>query len=313
MNIHKKLSRIVKKINRRPRKKEIDFYHKKNLKLKSFEAVFRELIFILKHSYISAKSAQITYTFILAIIPFLSILFTFIHSFHGFENIFASTISPLIKKHFGSPVGIQISNYLQTIIKNIQVKELGIISFITFSITVIMLLLSIEDTFNDLMQFRNHKTFFQRFIKCWTIITISPFLFALTAVKSDPLFHLIRENSPAFIEGSLIKTLRFFLGISFQALYFIFLYYVMPSKRLHFKSVLLGGIVASIFLELLQFINIFIAKSTLSADPSRIYGTVPLIAVLFFAWIRLGWIVTLVGAATSLAAQRIFYFKSFKA
>ena len=308
MKIHIQTKSLIKNLNTRPTSREIEFFHKNNLKRKTFLAILRELIFIAKGTNLSAKSAQITYTFILAIVPFLSILFTFIHSFHGFENIFSTSLSPMIKKQFGHPVGDQISSYLQTIIQNIQVKELGIISFITFSITVIFLLLSIEDNFNDIMQMQNHRNFFQRFLKCWIIITVSPFLFALTAINSDPLFHLIRANVPVFLEGSLIKSLRIFLGVTFQALYFIFIYYVMPSKRLNFKSVLVGGVVASILLELLQYVNIFLAKSAMSNDPSKIYGTVPLIAVLFFAWIRLGWIVTLVGVACSLASQRIFYF-----
>lgn len=307
MMIHKKASLVFKKLNERPSQREISFYRHKKLKLSLIFSILRELIFILKGSNISAKSAQITYTFILAIVPFLSILFTFIHSLHGFDNIFATSISPLIKKHLGNEVGLQISKYLQSIIQNIQVKELGIISFFTFSITVILLLVSIEDNLNSIMKIENHMSFFQRFLKCWIIITVSPFLFALTAVNSAPLFHLIRENVPPFLESTLLKTLRTFLGIFFQACYFLFLYYVMPSKRLNFKSVLIGGLVASLLFEIVQYISIYLAKSAMSADPSKIYGTVPLIAILFFAWIRLVWLVTLIGAGATLATQTIFF------
>ena len=109
------------------------------------------------------------------------------------------------------------------------------------------------------------------------------------------------------LEGEFIKTIRFLLGLAFQSLYFIFLYSVMPSKRLKFKSLLIGGLTASILFEILQYINIFLAKSAMSADPSKIYGTVPLIAILFFAWIRLSWIVALCGASVCLAAEKIFF------
>lgn len=317
MNVQKKplsfmktLSKISKNINKRAGNKEIEFYHKNKLNLKIYFSIFRELIYILKNSNVNAKSAQITYTFILAIVPFLSILFTFVHSLHGFENIYTSSIAPIIKSHFGYPMGVQISDYLQSFIKNIEVKELGIISFITFSVTVIFLLISVEDNLNDIMQVQSHMTFFQRFIKCWIIITVSPFLFALTAVKSDPvfhLFHLIKTNAPSFLEGSLINALRFLIGIMFQSIYFIFIYSVLPSKRLNVKSLFVGGILASILLEFIQYVNVYLAKMAVSGDSSKIYGTVPLMAVIFFAWIRLGWLVTLIGAACSLAAQRIFY------
>ncbi len=311
MNIHKlhrRTNLFFKKITNQVTDREIEFYHRKKLKFKMIIAILRESLYIIKGANLNVKSAQITYTFIVAIVPFLSILFTFVHFLHGFENIFTETISPIIRKHFGFQVGSQISDYLQTIIKNIQVKELGVISFITFSITVIFLLLSIEDTFNSIMRIENKMSTFQRFLKCWIIITVSPFLLALAAVNSDPLLHLVRDNSPLFLEHSLVKSLRVILSMIFQALYFVFIYYVMPSKRLNFKAVLVGGAVASILLEILQYVNIFLAKSSMSTDPSKIYGTVPLIAVLFFAWIRLGWIVTLAGAACSLASQKILYF-----
>jgi membrane protein len=311
MNILKKIKTIPKNLNRRPDKRELIFYHKKNLKLKLFLAIIKEFIFILKTSNLNIKSAQITFTFILAIVPFLSILFTFVHSIHGFENILTTTISPMINKHFGKEVGIQISDYLQKIIQNIEIKELGIISFVTFSITVIMLLLTIEDNFNEIMHYKNEKSVFYRFLKCWIIITISPFLFILTALKSDNLVQIIQFNFPHFIEGPIIKGTRLILGLSFQSLYFIFLYYVMPSKRLNFKSVLSGGVLASILFEILQYFNIFLAKRAFATDPSKIYGTVPLIAVLFFAWIRFSWIVTLTGASFSLATQRVLFFKKY--
>lgn len=83
----------------------------------------------------------------------------------------------------------------------------------------------------------------------------------------------------------------------------------MPSKRLSVKSVLIGGVIASILFEILQFINIFIAKNALATD-RHIYGTMPIIAVLFFVWIRLIWLVILIGASFSIAAQRIIYYSN---
>jgi membrane protein len=195
------------------------------------------------------------------------------------------------------------------IVKNIEVKELGIISFCTFSVTVVLLLLQIEDIFDDILGIQSKNNLFQRLIKCWIIISLSPFLFALASLKSDSLIQVLNLEHLYFFEDDVAKWVRFSIGMAFQSLVFILAYYLLPSKRLHLKSVIIGGIIASILFEILKYVNIYLVKSSLSADPNKIYGTMPLIAVLFFVWIRFVWIVTLAGAGFSIASQRILYFK----
>lgn len=298
-----------KSLQKRPSPREILFANQKKLFFKKIELIVREFVYVLNHTHISRKSAQITYTFILSIVPFLAIIFTFIHSLNGFENILNEVFDPIIKRHFGGSIGADISGYLRTIIQNIQVKELGIISFATFSITVFLLLLQIEDIFDDIFGIHNKNSLFQRLVKCWVIITISPFLFSLASVKSDSLIQFLDLEHITFFEDSAAKWVRFLIGMVFQSLAFIFAYYLMPSKRLHLKSVFIGGVIASILFEILKYVNIYLVKSSISADPSKIYGTMPLIAVLFFVWIRLVWVVTLIGAAFSIASQRVLIFK----
>jgi membrane protein len=296
-------------VKKRPYSREIRFINQKNLFFKKIELILREFFYVLNHTNISTKSAQITYTFILSIVPFLAIVFTFIHSLNGFENILAAVFEPIIKRHFGEPIGDEISGYLQMIVKNIEVKELGIISFCTFSVTVVLLLLQIEDIFDDILGIQSKNNLFQRLIKCWIIISLSPFLFALASLKSDSLIQVLNLEHLYFFEDDVAKWVRFSIGMAFQSLVFILAYYLLPSKRLHLKSVIIGGIIASILFEILKYVNIYLVKSSLSADPNKIYGTMPLIAVLFFVWIRFVWIVTLAGAGFSIASQRILYFK----
>jgi len=290
---------------RRPAQREISFAREKGLFFKKLELTFREFIHVVRHTNISTKSAQITYTFILSIVPFLAIIFTFIHSFNGFENILTEVLEPLMKRHFGENIGSQIVSYLKIIIQNIQIKELGVISFLTFSFTVILLLLQIEDIFDDILNIQNKNRLFQRLVKCWVIVTLSPFLFALSSVKSDSIVQFLSFENIYFFDYTFAKWIRFFIGMGFQSIAFVLIYYLLPSKRMHLKSVLIGGIIASAFFEALKYVNLYLVKNALSNDPSKIYGTMPLIAVLFFVWIRMAWIVTLSGAAVSIASQRI--------
>jgi membrane protein len=310
--LFKKILNKIKSVIKRPKSREILFTLNKNILIKKIELIFREATYILKCSQVSEKSAQLTYISILSIVPLLAVIFTFVHAINGFNNIFIEILDPLIVKHFGNSIGLQISNYLQSIISNLELKELGIISFLTFLFTVILLILKIEDTIDEIMEFKNKVNIFNRIAKCCLIITITPFLFTIVLVKSDPFLSLISLRDFQILNTHAIKITRVTVGLLFQWIFFLFIYYIIPSKKVNFKSALIGGFVANILFELLQFVNVFLAKRALSTDPSHIYGSMPIIAVLFFVWLRLIWLIILTGASYTIASQKIIYHKNQK-
>lgn len=271
------------------------------------KSLARETFFILKDSQISSKSAEITYTFLLSVLPFLAVIFALVHFFNGFENIFVTAISPLIINQFGSEIGLQISTYLESLIKNVQVKELGIISFGTFTFTTILLLLKIEDLLDEIIHEKKRSGFFIRLFKCALMIFLSPFLFILSSIKSDPLIELIHSFIPTFIDPNFLKNTRFFVSFATQIFGFMLIYYVMPSKKVKFYSILIGGFFAAFLLEILQYVNVIFVKQSMNSDPNQIYGTTPLIVVLFIIWIRLVWMVALSGFAITVAAEKVLY------
>ncbi len=309
-NLIKKLTNKIRSLIKRPKPREILFATNKNLQIKKIELICREAFYNLKYNQVSVKSAQLTYISILSLVPLLAIIFTFIHTVHGFNRLFSEILNPLIIKHFGTSAGLQISSYLQSIISNLELKELGIISFLTFLFTVILLILKIEDTIDEIMELKNKVNIFNRIAKCWLIITITPFLFTIALVNSDPFLSLIYLNEFQILNTYTIKIARITIGLLFQWIFFLFIYYIIPSKKVNFKSALIGGFIANILFELLQFVNVFLAKRALSTDPSHIYGSMPIIAVLFFVWLRLIWLIILTGASYTIASQKIIYHKN---
>lgn len=276
--------------------------------LQKIKALGRESFFILKDSKINSKSAELTYTFLLSVMPFLAVLFTLVHFFKGFENIFTSAISPVIIKQFGTDIGIQISTYLETLIKNVEVKELGIVSFCTFAFTTLLLLLKVEDLLDEIINEKQRSAFFTRLAKCGLMIFVAPFFFVLSSVKSDPLIEFIHSYVPAFIDASFLKNTRFFVSFFTQVFGFMFVYYVLPSKSIRFYSAFIGGLFAGLLFELLQYANVIFVKQSMHSDPNQIYGTTPLIVVLFIIWIRLVWMVSLSGFAVAVATEKVLYF-----
>ncbi len=276
-------------------------------KFKKISSIFHQAIHILKHCRLSGKSAELTFVFILSIVPFLSVLFTFIHSLNGFESLFNTLLTPIILKHFGDDAGNQIIFYLREIIKNIQVKELGIVSFSSFTITVIFLFLKVEELFNSLMSYKSSISFYRRLMKCWVILTFLPFAFAAAVMKSDQLLNYLLQDGKRLLDPQFIHMITFFTSFFVQTIIFFVMYYTMPSKTLNFKSNFIGSLVASLLFEILQYVNKIISSNMISGDPSQIYGSVPILVIAFFVWARLAWTIVLIGMAFAIASQRVLY------
>ena len=304
------LIKFLKFKTKRPRPREIVFVLKKNLIFKKIELIIKESLYTVHHSEILEKSALLTYISILSIVPFLAVIFTFIHSFHGFNTLFTKTLNPLILRHFGTDVGPDISIYLQTIVSNLKLRDLGIISFVTFLITVMLLILKIEDIIDNIMGFTNNTGYIKRILKSWSIITIAPFIFSIILLKSDNFIKLINFSNSFFYFNYSTNTFRNLIGIVFEWIFFIFIYYVMPSKRVNFTSIAIGAFIACGLFECLQFINIFLVKKSLAYNPMYMYGSVPIIALLFFIWLTAIWVIILSGAAFTISSQKILFYNT---
>ena len=257
---------------------------------------------------LAGKSAALAYSLILSFVPLLAIAFTFFNLFGGLKEFSESTLKPFILDYFEGNAAMQISVFIDTFILHLKTGTLGAVSFVTFFITVIGLLFSIEKTLNDIYEARNIRGVFRRILNYWVLTTLTP----LVVVFSTAKYTQILKNFPVmgdFIHGvGGFWILKFVLSAIFQSLGFSILLMVLPARRIAWQASIVGGIVVSLLLEVLQEINIYLTHSAFSdASVSQIYGTVPLLAVVLFVWLRLMCVVFLAGATVALSIDRVLY------
>ncbi len=279
------------------------------MRLKKLKSFLKESYFILTKHNMSCMSAQLTYALIVAIVPFFAVLFSFIHSKKNFQEIINTIVAPFIKDNFGLKVGNDILEYITSVVTQVQVTELSIISLISLLVTVILLLLLLESVFNTLLDAKKEKNYFISLLKCWLLLVFSPFLFVLFAIRSRIFLTALdlADNIPIDSSAQIVS---FILGYISQVIFYALLYYIMPSRRPRFTAAILGGVITTVSLDILRYINIYLVKSALSADTSQLYGSVPLIAILFFVWLRLVLYIILVGFVFTTAAERVILKKT---
>jgi len=165
--------------------------------------------------------------------------------------------------------------------------------------TAVWLLEASERAFNFIWRTARKRSRLQRFMVFWSVLTVSPFLLALSS------FLKSRFESHEII-AELIQASVFFrtlyglcLPVLVAAFAFFLLYLLLPATRVKLGSALAGAALAGLFWEL--------AKAWMSYTIPRavtisLYGSLGAIAV-FLVWLYVAWAVILLGAQLSFAVQ----------
>jgi|GEM_PF-662256 len=271
--------------------------------------VLRESLHLARHKGLADKSASLTYTFILSIVPLLAIAFTFFKSFGGLQNFIDETVVPVVSMHFQQTVADQINEYIRFLMGQLDTKALSVVSFVTFLGTVIALLMNIEKCVNEIFDARRERGLVRKFFNYWVLMSFTPVVIGFSSVKSTQFLKNF-EFSGQFLDpishGGILDVARYTVGLLTQTAGFLALFAFLPARRTGFRALLVGAITTTALFEALQFVNLYLTRSALSdSTATEIYGTIPLIAVIFFVWIRLIWLVVLLGACVCRAAGKL--------
>jgi len=191
----------------------------------------------------------------------------------------------------------EVVGYINQFIQNAQSKNLTSTGFIGFIVVAIMLLSTIEDTFNDIWGVSRGRSWFRRFVQYWAAISLGPLVLALiVALLSGGFFHSGRDTLHALPWVS--RWVAPFLIVSAS---FAFFYKVMPNTQVHWRSSIIAGIVGG---TIWLFINIF-ASLQLSkvVSMSAIYGSVFALIPIFLVGLYFSWLILLFGAQVAYALQ----------
>src|SRR6266850_6158639 len=165
----------------------------------------------------------------------------------------------------------KVVTYMAQAIQNAQSKTLGITGILGFVVVAVMLLSTIEDTFNDIWGVTRGRSWFRRFVQYWTTISLGPLTLALVvALVSSSVFqssHHKIETLP-FVGVFILKRILPFILVSAS---FALFYKLMPNTQVHWRAATIAGIVGGSLWLLLNIFNTFQLSRVVSM--SRIYGT----------------------------------------
>ncbi len=234
-------------------------------------------------------SASLAFTTLLSLVPLVAIVLSVVTRVPYFpsmvEQLDLFLARSLLPERSASMIIGQVLEFSQ------KAGEMTAIGSLTLAVSVVLLLLTIERTFNRVWRIDNPRPWWRRvplfasLIALWPLAIAAVVLMISFAVTTS--LGLIDE--PLWLRHILFKALGFLVA----ALFLGGLYYVLPNTRVALRDAAIAGLFAAIgFIVLQKGFAVYLANFPSYDAIYGAFATVPL----FLIWLYASWAVVLLGA-----------------
>jgi membrane protein len=254
----------------------------------------------------TVKASALTYYMLFAIVPLLALLFAISKGF-GLQQ----KLEVYLLHRFSQYTGIltQAFEYADKMLQTTQGGILAVVGILLLIYTVLSLLSSIENSFNEIWEIKKGRIFIRRITDYIAISIFAPILmFVSSGVSIFLSTELGSLQSFAWLGhfGIVFKILLKTTSLLLLSGMFTFIYVVLPNTRVKFKSAMMAGIVAAVAFDVLQWAYIAFQVGAVKYD--AVYGSFAALP-LFLIWMQYSWYIVLFGAELSFANQNVDHYE----
>ncbi|MCQ2740695.1 MAG: YihY family inner membrane protein [Alphaproteobacteria bacterium] len=237
-------------------------------------------------------ASSLSYTSLIALVPLIAVGLAVFSAFPVFNDIRAQLQETLIQNLVPS-IGQEVSRHLNDFIS--ATAKLTTVGVIGIAITAILLLSTIENSFNYIFKVHKPRSIKTKITLYWTIITLGPLLYG-AGFSLRGYFFTLQKFMPEQFAG--ISLMQCILPTLFSLMSFILIYLLVPNKKVNFWHAFWGSVITIIgFAIMRKFFGTFIASSM---TYTTLYGTMAAIPLLL-VWLYLNWAVVIFGATFTAA------------
>ena len=249
---------------------------------------------------LQTKASALTYSTLLAIVPLLAVLLGIAKGF-GFQEAVQQELFDYFPRQEQ-----ELSEAFKFVERYLAQAQGGVIigvGLILLFYTVINLISSIEDTFNDIWQIQKSRPWHRKISDYLALFLILPVL--MTASSGLSIFLSTLQNS--FLSSYVFFTplVEFVLNIApfvITIMVFTGLYVSLPNTKVKFVNGLIAGTLAGSAFQFFQFI--YISGQIWVNKYNAIYGSFAALPLLLL-WLQLSWLICLFGAELAYASQNV--------
>lgn len=238
-------------------------------------------------------ASSLTYTTLFAVVPMLTVFLVIISSISALEPA-RQQLQTWIYSNFLPKSSIAFDKALDAFTQ--KSSNLTVIGVLFLFFTTVMMLSSIEQSFNRIWRVRKSRSGIMGFMRYWTIISLGPILLGTAFALSSAV------TSMNFLNNTIVGyelNFTFLLSFSSYALTCLgisLLYWTIPNRTVPLRSAFIAGIFSgSVFILLKQLFGFVITNFT---SYQLIYGAFAAVPI-FLLWIFASWNIILLGVEIS--------------
>jgi len=236
-------------------------------------------------------ASSLSYTSLIALVPVLAIALAVFSAFPVFADV-RQQIQDIFIQNLMPDAGQDVSAYFNDFIQ--ATAKLTTIGVVGIALTAVLLLSTIENSFNFIFKVTHPRRWTTKITLYWTVITLGPLLLGTAlSLKGMFAFNKFADTMPdlQIVVGNLLPSV-------ITCLLLIGVYVFIPNKKVSVSSALVGALTAMVlFLVLRQGFALFMLKNN---TYKTLYGAVAAVP-LMLVWMYLYWAVVIFGAVVTAA------------
>ncbi len=244
-------------------------------------------------------AASLAYTSLIALVPLIAIGIAIFSAFPVFDSV-RSQLADFLFQNLTPSFEEEIRQYLEEIVS--KSGQLGAVGVTGIAITAILLLSTIEDSFNYIFKVTQPRRIATKITLYWTVITLGPLLLGTAFSMRGYLYTLqkfvyVNAGTTQFFFSYMIPPLITIITL-------MLVYVLVPNKKVSIRNALIGAFVAVILFWFLRLgFGSFVMSNT---TYSTLYGALAIIPI-FLIWMYLSWTAVLFGAVVTAALDEFHY------
>lgn len=264
-----------------------------------WRSVLRSLNERFQEDRLGLTASSLTFTTILALVPLVTVALALFTAFPVFSQVEATLqhwlLVSLVPESISKPVMAAISQF------SAKASSLGLAGFSAFTFTVLSLVLTIDRTLNAIWRVQHARSWGQRVVIYWAVLTLGPLLLAVSLLATSSVLGWTKGWGEALglsmsngssTRGSAqwwLDPLTILLLSGGMACLFRY----VPNTYVRWRDAWAGGIFVGLGLELAKkCLGYYLLKVP---TYSLIYGAFAAVPILLI-WIYVAWMVVLLGA-----------------
>ncbi|MBN2510231.1 MAG: YihY/virulence factor BrkB family protein [Spirochaetales bacterium] len=251
-------------------------------------------------------AAGLSYSSLLAIVPFLAFLFSLLNAFGTFSEELVS-IQEFFLGLLMPTRQTELLDLFSSFLNN--TRKLGVLGLALFAVTSVFLLDTVTGAFNSVWGTRSRRAVSFKFTAYLSLIVAGSLLLSVGLSLRSSILALFPGDSFAQLSALRrlpIRLIPFVFAFCFLSL----LYKVLPAGHVRTSSAVLGAFWGTLFIELSRYWFLKIANTFIRM--SVIYGSLAAVPIFLF-WLYVLWLFTLLGLQIAYVHQYRIHFQKHKA